>query len=109
MNIPNVPTNQLVYIDGFPVIPLIALMLLKLQAWEDHRNSSKSWEIPKQWVDAGDLGGLLPIAARRGDSLKKESWIPQNFSTAAKKRLTRYLERNSSQKSGWLKVGLSPA
>ncbi|KAF7797996.1 hypothetical protein EIP86_009205 [Pleurotus ostreatoroseus] len=42
LNIPFVPTQHIVSLEDLPVMPLIALLLLKLQGWEDHRLSGRS-------------------------------------------------------------------
>jgi hypothetical protein len=107
MNIPNVPVERVLLIDGLPVMPLIPLILLKLQAWEDHRKALQSWQRAKQWVDSEDLGRLLPIAAHRKDNLKNEMWIPESFVRAAKVRLSLYLVLYGEQDQ-WRRIGLLP-
>ena len=67
MSIPDVPTDKIKHRGNYPVMPLIPLILLKLQAWEDHENAFRSWQREKSVVDLADLGRLLPIASRRGD------------------------------------------
>lgn len=91
MNIPLVPIDNILHIERLPMMPLIPLILLKLQAWEDHRNALRPYLQDKQHTDAADLARLLPIAIRRGDSLRKESWMPETFVIAAKQRIQRYL------------------
>ncbi|KAI0803200.1 hypothetical protein BC629DRAFT_1438256 [Irpex lacteus] len=51
MNIPDVPREHIVTIDGFPVMPMIPLLLLKLQAWTDHRAATKPYLHDKQYQD----------------------------------------------------------
>ena len=108
MNIPAVPNEQVVHIDRLPVMPLLALMILKLQAWEDHRNSPKPWQRPKQYVHAKDLKGLLPIAIRRGESLQTEhyAWIPSSLIEAAQSRVTRYILYFPKQAQQWRQIGV---
>jgi hypothetical protein len=39
MNIPRVPRELIKRVQNLPVMPLAGILLLKLQAWEDHRNA----------------------------------------------------------------------
>ena len=107
MNIPSVPREKIVHIDSLPSMPLIPLILLKLQAWEDHRNAFKSYHRMKQWTDVNDLELLLPIAISRRDSLEKETWLPGSFVSAAKDRITRYLQHYPGQAKSWAQIGVA--
>lgn len=110
MNIPSVPRDKVLRIDGLPVMPLIPLILLKLQAWQDHRSAFKAYLSSKQWTDVSDLRILLPIAIRRGDSLKKEThWVPVSFTSAAKERIGWYLESYRDQAGLWKQIGVEPS
>ncbi|GJE93051.1 hypothetical protein PsYK624_092100 [Phanerochaete sordida] len=107
MNIPSIPSEHIISIDGLPVMPLIPLIILKLQAWEDHRDATKSYLNSKQHTDAADLARLLPIAIRRGDNVRRESWLPQTFVEAARRRLKRYLGHFPAQAQEWKQIGLT--
>ncbi|EKM57340.1 uncharacterized protein PHACADRAFT_255052, partial [Phanerochaete carnosa HHB-10118-sp] len=109
MNIPAVPTASVLRIDELPVMPLIPLILLKLQAWEDHLLASKFYLRVKHYTDAADLAQLLPIAIRRGNSIRQESWIPETFVAAARKRLEVYLVWYPTQARQWEQIGLKKA
>ncbi|KIP07745.1 hypothetical protein PHLGIDRAFT_407778 [Phlebiopsis gigantea 11061_1 CR5-6] len=108
MNIPSVPRDKILHIDSLPVMPIIPLILLKLQAWEDHRNSDKSYYREKQWTDVADLERMLPIAVRQGASLAKDAWLPRTFVSAAKTRVENYLMVYSGQASMWEAIGARP-
>ena len=109
MNIPSVPRDKILHIDNLPAMPIIPLMLLKLQAWEDHRTSDKSYYREKQWTDVADLGRMLPIAVKQKASLEKDqSWLPDTFVSAAKARIERYLAVYGEQASMWEAIGVRP-
>ncbi|KAI0347956.1 hypothetical protein BDW22DRAFT_36981 [Trametopsis cervina] len=108
MNIPDVPTKHILSIDDYPVMPMIPLLLLKLQAWEDHRNAVKDYLRDKQWQDVRDINEMLDIAARRGDKIKDVSdWVPQDFIAAATPRVSKFLEQvYLSQPELWKAIGV---
>ena len=91
LNIPFVPTQHIVSLEDLPVMPLIALLLLKLQGWEDHRLSGRSDMQQKQYVDVRDIQQLLQIAAQRGETVSDMTWLPHDFVDAGQKRLNRFL------------------
>lgn len=107
MNIPDVPLNKVVLLKGLPAMPLIGLIMLKLQAWEDHRNHNKNYMQVKQFTDVSDLEALLPIAIRDGRSVDTESWIPASFVTAARERVLRFLASYPAQSQNWRRIGFS--
>lgn len=65
MDIPLFPTNKIVHKMGLPAAPLDLLILLKLQAWSQHRASLETRFREKQYVDHRDLQEMLPIAHRQ--------------------------------------------
>lgn len=109
MNIPDVPSDKVVLLKGLPAMPLIGLIMLKLQAWEDHRNHNKNYMQVKQFTDVSDLEVLLPIAIRDGLSLDTESWIPASFVMAARERILRFLVSYPTQSQNWRRIGFSVA
>ncbi|KAI0685436.1 hypothetical protein C8T65DRAFT_592287 [Cerioporus squamosus] len=108
MNIPNVPPARIVTISGLPVMPLIPQLLLKLQAWSDHRIATQSYLRDKQYLDIRDIDALLAIAVRAGARAGDASWLPQQHFTRAWERLSRYTSTASpSTASQWKKLGFS--
>ena len=105
MNIPAIPAAHVLRIDGLPTMPIIPLILLKLQAWDHHHHSSKLRQDQAQRGDAADLARLLPIAIRRGDSVKEEGWMPDVFVHATQQRLEQYLVVHPSQRLMWNQIG----
>ncbi|CAL1712785.1 unnamed protein product [Somion occarium] len=90
MNIPFTPTDKIVYLSDLPVMPLIPLLLLKLQAWSDHRASYRLDFQAKQHTDARDILRLLKIAVRKGEHLDKVAWLPSTFVDAGKERVVKF-------------------
>ncbi|KAL5313041.1 hypothetical protein ACEPPN_019468 [Leptodophora sp. 'Broadleaf-Isolate-01'] len=106
MNIPPVPQNLVVYIREFPLMPMIPLLLLKLQAWLDHGNATKQHLREKQPVDAQDINQLLILAVARGVKLSAEAWMPESFVEAAKRRVVVYGEKFPGSRCHWRQLGL---
>ena len=108
MNIPNVPSQHIVTLSGLPVMPLIPQLLLKLQAWSDHRAATRSDLLAKQYVDIRDVDALLAIAVRMGARAEDASWLPQLHFTKARERLSRYTWIASPETGNqWKKLGFS--
>lgn len=104
LNIPHIPSTRIVHIDGLPVLPFMALLLLKLQGWSDHRASGRSdmWE--KQYVDVRDINQMLGIAATRGEDVNDETWLPKDFLEVARARVVRFVEY-FRQPARWERIG----
>lgn len=92
LNIPFVSSHNIVRLESLPVMPLISLLLLKLQGWEDHRLSSRSDMQQKQYVDIRDIQQLLQIAVQRREDVTLTTWLPREFVEAGQERLKRFLE-----------------
>lgn len=106
MNIPDVPINRLVNIDGIPLIPLFTLLILKLEAWNDHRNAYKYYVRMKRHVDATDLEELLPLAPNRALWAKNEEWMLTSRVRGVEGILREYLLEYPTQRKAWSAVGL---
>ncbi|KAH9934560.1 uncharacterized protein BXZ73DRAFT_77032 [Epithele typhae] len=112
MNIPSVPTARierpgLPGLPKLPMMPLVAQLFLKLQAWSDHRASSRPHEVPKQYTDARDVDQLLVIVVQRGSAVKKGTgWMPAEMFEAARERVGRYVVHGSpSSRADWRALG----
>jgi hypothetical protein len=105
MNIPLVPQDLVVYLRGLPLMPMIPLLLLKLQAWSDHGTAIKLHLRQKQPVDVQDINRLLTLAVARGVKLNTESWLPEPFVETAKRRVVRYSEEFPVSRRHWHTLG----
>ncbi|KAI0700211.1 hypothetical protein BC835DRAFT_1304235 [Cytidiella melzeri] len=107
INIPSVPPTLIHTMSELPVMPIIPLLLLKLQGWEDHRTSSRSDMRQKQYVDIRDIEQLLRIAVERGANLADDlGWLPQEFVSTGRARLARFLETlRPAHATRWAEIG----
>lgn len=88
-------------------MPIIPLLILKLQGWDDHRESTRTDMRAKQYVDIRDISQLLRIAVGQGASVESASeWLPADFVDAGRERLARYLEIvRPVQSQSWKEIG----
>ncbi|KAI0672034.1 hypothetical protein C8Q78DRAFT_1024590 [Trametes maxima] len=112
MNIPNVPHQHVVYKapHNLPLMPLIPHLLLKLQAWDDHRLSARNDFLAKMPTDRSDIDQLLAIVCRSGERVDSLTlrWLPESMLTAARARLGKYLMYGSWQtKPQWKSLGFN--
>ena len=107
MNIPSVPTEAIVHRSGLPLMPFLPLLLLKLQAWEDHGASPKYYMRQKQPTDVRDIDELLRIAVRDTTIKinKATAWIPDSFILEGQRRVTKYVGLYPASASSWTRIG----
>ncbi|TCD70785.1 hypothetical protein EIP91_001816 [Steccherinum ochraceum] len=79
LNIPFVGNLRLEWVNGLPVLPFLVTLILKVQGWRDHGNSSREDFRAKVEVDERDINEMLRIARRRGEDVARETWIPRWF------------------------------
>lgn len=112
LNIPTVPKQSVIssHINGHglvPVMPFIALLLLKLQGWDDHRTSRWFNLQIKEYVDARDINELLQMVVRDKEiDVRKEGWLPPSFVRAGKLRATAFIREYPSSSVYWKQIGL---
>ncbi|KAI0752474.1 hypothetical protein C8Q80DRAFT_1351008 [Daedaleopsis nitida] len=95
---------------GVMNIPLLPQLLLKLQAWSDHRASHRANMRAKQHVDVRDIDLLLDIAVRKAVRIRAEDtrWVPETMITEAQGRVLSYTMFASQKTSaGWKTVGFA--
>lgn len=110
MNIPDIPTHRIEFINNLPAMPFLPLLLLKLQAWEDHGDSDRSDFRAKQYVDARDLAQLLVIAGQRGEHKRDAIWLPVSFLREAQRRVQRLksninMDQGARDEKAWKRIG----
>ncbi|KAJ7598372.1 hypothetical protein C8J56DRAFT_913866 [Mycena floridula] len=111
MNIPTVPINRIVYRSdpNLPLMPFLPLLLLKLQAWEDHGLSERMYMRDKQPMDVRDINELLNLCVTRyhheARLSKGERWLPESFINEAKRRVREYKRRYPASRSQWELIG----
>jgi hypothetical protein len=109
----DIPSFSATYIETgnsrrLPAAPFSIVLLLKLQAWSQHRRAIRFYLEVKQHTDARDLETLVPLAAAKGVHIS-ESVLPSSFVEAAKARVLEYLLSFPSSRgvSGWRTIGFS--
>ena len=107
--IPNIPVRRITYIARFPdipVIPLLALLILKLQGWTDHRDDNRQFMRDKQPNDEDDINELLVLALEEyGVELRTEKWMPRSFVRRAKQRVAQFVEDFPDSADYWSEIG----
>ncbi|KAF9261330.1 hypothetical protein L218DRAFT_870414, partial [Marasmius fiardii PR-910] len=111
MNIPPVPKHRIYYKErrsSEPLMPFLPLLLLKLQAWQDHGESPKHWMRAKQPTDVADITELLNIAVTKYPDVKlqkEQVWLPVSFVDAGKKRVKRFVSEYPFTGREWKLLG----
>ncbi|KAI0819387.1 hypothetical protein BC628DRAFT_1403040 [Trametes gibbosa] len=107
LNIPDVPRRRVKWIDELPVMPLVPLILLKLQGWSDHRASHREDMQAKQHVDVQDLDQLLQIAIERDQNVWQQnlSWMPRELIDEAQSRVYEFIEDLADFDDDWERLG----
>lgn len=86
------------------VMPLLPLLLLKLQAWSDHRSALYRDKIVKQYVDVVDIEELLEIClGKMKEHLKgaRVLGLPTPFVEAGKRRIAEFCLYYPATKMKW--------
>jgi hypothetical protein len=110
VEIPRVPESLITYtnIPDIPVMPFLALLLLKLRGWDDHRSHTRQDMVDKQHVDVEDIDELLDLAINHyGVHLSTESWMPKSFVKSAKARLREYVDLFPDTAWQWNEIGFN--
>lgn len=111
MDIPSFPASDIQRSNSryLPAAPLALVLLLKLQAWSQHRAALQSYYYREQYKDSMDLDALVPIAAQKGIKPPTDTSLPQSFRTMAEKRVKEYLTAypESPTRDGWRSMGYS--
>ncbi|CAE6500461.1 unnamed protein product [Rhizoctonia solani] len=107
MSIPNFPPDLIQYkrylTYRIPVAPFGLVLLLKLQAWEQHKQSLESRYYMKHHTDAWDINYLLPLAITAGVVC---DYLPSEFRREARRRVRSYVQSHPSSKEHWDKIKL---
>ena len=110
MDIPSFSANHINTNNSrqLPAAPFSIVLLLKLQAWSQHRTAFKAYLNVKQYTDASDLEILVPLAAANGVRIS-EAVLPSSFVEAAKDRVLEYVQRYPSSRtiSEWKTIGFT--
>ncbi|KAK1216411.1 hypothetical protein PQX77_020964 [Marasmius sp. AFHP31] len=109
MNIPSVPKDRIPFDRrSQPLMPFLPLLLLKLQAWQDHGESTKDYMRRKQPIDVADITEMLNLAATKYPRVKLDKdkeWLPESFVEAARTRVRLFIRKHSYTKEHWRRLG----
>ncbi|KAH9919568.1 uncharacterized protein B0H18DRAFT_879944 [Fomitopsis serialis] len=107
LNIPDIPKGQVKRKNYLPVMPLLPLLLLKLQGWTDHRDSNRRDFREKQHVDVEDIDELLSIACGTHTHVSSNSlsWLPADFVQDAQGRIYEYVDEFPHSALEWQTLG----
>jgi hypothetical protein len=109
MNIPSISPSQIVQRNGLPVAPLSMVFLLKLQAWSQHRASTVSRFVMKQYTDKDDIVRLLPILAQHNIKPDEDRRLPSSFRVAAASRVQAFVRHHPTSREAWDRIGYQVA
>ncbi|KAJ8087720.1 hypothetical protein PM082_006557 [Marasmius tenuissimus] len=110
LNIPVIPSSELEYVnpyDDIPVMPIVPLLLMKLQGWTDNRDASEPYKRAKEPQDVKDLFALLRIAVKgyKAHISDVDDWMPSFYVEEAEWRVEEFVEEHPRSKMNWKKIG----
>lgn len=130
MNLPNIPSalpvlrsaviddarasrgtrNCLTTPSDIPVVPFSLLLLLKLQAWADHRVATELYKRVKQHQDASDVQLLLQSKGLIKELSRTQPWrdaslFSQEFQRLSKERVKSYCNEYPVRAALWQRLG----
>lgn len=107
LDIPDVPLSLIDHnnIYNLPCTPLSHLLLLKLQGWIHHGESTAQRYRQKQPQDEQDINELLAIACLRGLRPREERYLPRSFILRAELRVQKYVRACPSSERSWRALG----
>ncbi|TFY68484.1 hypothetical protein EVG20_g3530 [Dentipellis fragilis] len=105
LNMPFLDGDNIVWKEELPVCPLLPLLLLRLQGWEDHIQATRRDLVEKQYTDVMDIKELLAIAVEAGVTIEDEPWLDRPFLSAARRRIQSYVRIRRGSRASWRKLG----
>lgn len=119
MNIPDVPRGCVMEIPsgkwmGLPLMPLIPLLMLKLQDWMVHSKPGVAFTRrsvrTQRSVDFLTIGELLDVGVRRGYTVDAyRAWLPVSLFETAEEQIPRYNIYNPIKADRWQRLGFTVA
>jgi len=105
--IPSIPIGRVTYtrIPDVPVMPLLAVLMLKVQGWLDHRTSHRRDFQEKVDVDVEDIHEMLNIAVEHEVGLDTERWMPRWFVSRAIERVNEFMAEFPDTSDDWSQLG----
>ncbi|KAJ3729509.1 hypothetical protein C8R42DRAFT_167617 [Lentinula raphanica] len=112
LNLPPVPLERVRNIHpfvGLPVMPLLPLLLMKIQGWLAHRESQKVHERAKVLQDAADVRMMLYIAVEKKVHIHDPEcgWMPLWFVRQMKFRVSIFVREYPDSLEDWNRLGIT--
>ncbi|RPD60548.1 hypothetical protein L226DRAFT_484731 [Lentinus tigrinus ALCF2SS1-7] len=103
LTIPVVPHYRVYWSGSLPFMPLIPLLLVKLQGWIARRTEAK------EAVDAQDVYLLLQLAVGRREHVWQTNlgWLSTAYIRGATVWISEYVEEYSKTEEGWRMAGFN--
>lgn len=99
--------------DQLPLAPLKLLLLLKVQAWSNHRASEAAQYTNKLVQDRADLQALMTIAKQRGLVIlpkeNHESYLSKLLIDRARSEVQEYVNMHAESREEWASLGFDVA
>ncbi|KZT18540.1 hypothetical protein NEOLEDRAFT_1079861 [Neolentinus lepideus HHB14362 ss-1] len=105
MTIPAIPRRRIEDIEGIPVMPISALLLMKLKGWSDSKVSKRTDALYKERNAVADINDLLAIAKERNLWMPSETWLPKTFQRRAVNRVQAYVNEVKGTDMFWDAIG----
>ncbi|TCD70781.1 hypothetical protein EIP91_001812 [Steccherinum ochraceum] len=108
LNLPFIDDSHFEWLAHLPVLPFLPLLILKVQGWRDHRNSTRRDFVAKRPVDIRDINELLGIGRRRREDIQQELWIPDWFLDHGNTLVQEYVDAMGGGRQ-WELIGFNPS
>lgn len=110
MDIPYYPSSEIVTLKALPAAPLKLLLLLKLQAWSQHRAATEFRFRSKAYTDASDLQTLISDVLRQSFTIiplsqSESGYISDVFMDKARERVEELVKAYPDKRKDWEKLG----
>lgn len=109
MSVPDFAPDDITWIykraanRDLPVAPFDVLLLLKLQGWDDHRQSNVPRYYEKHYADVDHIYDLLDIGV--GSEPFDLDNLPEDFVQAAQDRVYSFVREHPNTKDDWSALG----
>ncbi|KAJ3773664.1 hypothetical protein FB446DRAFT_787639 [Lentinula raphanica] len=109
LHLPPVPFEEVLTFVALPVMPLLPLLLMKIQGWLAHRESQKAHERAKVPQDAADVRVMLYIAVQKEVHIHDPEceWMPLWFVRQMKFRVFKFVREYPDSLEDWNRLGIT--
>jgi hypothetical protein len=105
LGIPHIPLRAIQFFGNLPVMPILPLLILKVQGWHDHCKSRKYWHRIKVPQDVEDIETLLSIMDDNNDLSNLYSVKRKWFMKKGSKLIEAYVDEFPDSSYKWRSLG----